>query len=165
MLDIAGTSQTLMFTMSNPTLASQGVNVSLSTMKSSWNVMIEGAWTLIQPYIQQLFPTRLETGNYVTKRLIQLMLDHHERSAHVWVGTHHPTKPMYVGYTKVIPDVGPEMVPLFAPITRAGRPIPVPGADITSAVAADMLDIEIGSFSFEPVPAYTLSKVIPYIVG
>lgn len=160
MLDVAGTAQAVVALGASPVLTSMGVFATSSTAKSTWNMMIEGTWALLQPKIQKYFATRTEISTYVVQKLNEAFIKHHAANAHVWVGL---CGPVYGGATPIAPDAGPVPVPLSAFISKRSRPVPMP-ASPTQALGSDLAsDLEIGAPMPELVEAFGLSPALPYL--
>lgn len=160
MIDVAGTAQAVTALGVSPVLTSMGVYTTSSAAKSTWNMMIEGVWALLEPKIQVYFPTRTEVSTYVVQKLTQSFINHHASNSHIWVGQ---CSPVPGGSTIITPDSGPVMVPLSAFIAKKSRPVPMP-ASPTQALGSDMTsDLEIGAPTVEPIEAFSLSPALTYL--
>lgn len=160
MIDVAGTAQAVVVLGASPVLTSMGVIAANSSAKSSWNMMIEGVWALLEPKIQMYFPTRTECGTYVAQKLMEAFASHHASNFHIWAGL---CVPVAGGGTVITPDIGPVQVPLTAFLTKMSRPVPTP-AQPAQALGSDLAsDLEIGAGVPEPIQAFSLSPALPYL--
>ena len=155
MLNMANVASAATKLTTNTTLLSQGVVSTTSMAKSSWQVMVQGAFSLLFPDIHRMFGTRLEMKTWLTIELNKAFLKHHATNTHIWAA-----QPQAPGYT----DISNITIPTFFPqevfLLRQTQVVAIP---VTVAVSEDAPDVNLSVPSFQFVEAWMASPANVYL--
>lgn len=151
MVNISNVAQASALLVTDTVLASQGEESVDASMKASWEVMVQGTFSLLFPEIHKVFPTRLEMEYWLREELDVAFQFHHGTNMHQWSAT--PTGP---GNTAVLPCEPVTVFPqenLIMKMTRATQTT----WDVSSVLGDDYPDVEIATPEFQYVTVWSLS--------
>jgi hypothetical protein len=175
MLDMAGAALASTANLQNKYLLSLNVNPVKAAAKASWNVAIQGAFTLLYPMIHLNFPNRIETtaawvesnaAMFIYTASVTAMYDslvmHTHEVVSLGAQTLVPVTPPIIAPDMAVFLSNEMVIPseIFVPIVS--RPIPLPLTDIAgilTGAVGDLVDMELGVPTMEPMAVWALSPV------
>lgn len=161
MVNIANVAQASRLLRNDKVLTSGGISTVDSEMKASWNTMISCTFSLLFPYIHDLFIMRDELQTYITREIEQSFNLHHAQNTHIWAGA---ISAAGGGMTNIgLRNLSTPELKETA-INKVTRPTQILGASITGALGDDFPDLESGTPSFQQVLVYAKSRTNKYLV-